>query len=198
MTVKAQVFASRLLLPLALAAVPVAALAVIAPPANAQASGTATLKGQKANLHGSADVAGKSSIEVEMDDNYFSPTILKGTPGQSLTVDLHNEGKMAHTFTLPSEGVDTVVQPGKEATVHITFPRSGGRVLFYCRFHAQLGMRGALELVSAPPVGGVQTGAGGTADWGAREAPAAAAVGSVLVVGFALGFGFARLRYRAH
>ena len=72
-----------------------------------------------------------------------------GTPGQTLTIDLKNEGAAAHTFTI--EGalpVDEEVQPGEVGQVRVTFPQSG-EVTFVCTFHENLGMVGALELSSS-------------------------------------------------
>ena len=99
-------------------------------------SGNTTNKGTK-------DVSG-TSIDVEMDDFYFSPTFLKGgTPGSTVTVHLKNEGKNPHTFTSSALGVDKTVAPGATADVQITLPQSGATE-FHCNFHqASNGMQGA-------------------------------------------------------
>ena len=48
----------------------------------------------KAELHGTKDVSGETGkVEIEMYDDYFEPTILKGTPGQTVTLELKNEGR---------------------------------------------------------------------------------------------------------
>ena len=46
--------------------------------------GTTTVAGLEANDHGVKDVSGESELELELDDDYFEPTVLKGTPGQQL------------------------------------------------------------------------------------------------------------------
>ena len=63
---------------------------------------TTTIGGQKANDHGTKTVSG-SSFELEADndgkDFYFDPTILKGKPGQKVTLEIKNEGSVKHNFT---------------------------------------------------------------------------------------------------
>jgi plastocyanin len=107
--------------------------------------GTISLDGENANDHGTEDVSGETSIELELDDFYFAPTVLQGEAGQTLTLEAFNEGDQAHTFTSEELGVDEEVEPGGETTLDVTFPGSG-RVVFICRFHDGQGMRGALEV----------------------------------------------------
>lgn len=103
-----------------------------------------TILGEQVNFRTAETVEG-SPVEVEMDDFYFEPTVLKATPGKEVTFELHNEGETAHTFTLAEQHIDNVVQPGQNADVTVTFPEQG-TVLFRCRFHANAGMRGALAV----------------------------------------------------
>jgi plastocyanin len=80
---------------------------------------------------------------LELDDYYFSPTVLKGKPGSQVTLRLKNEGSVEHNFTVDSQGIDQNLEPGKSATVTVTIPKSGA-ISFYCRFHRSLGMAGGL------------------------------------------------------
>jgi plastocyanin len=98
-------------------------------------SGSVTDKGTKT-------VSG-SSIEIEADDFYFKPTFVDAKPGTKLTVELNNEGKNTHTFTIDSAKIDQQLDPGKKATVQVTVP-SSGNLNFYCRFHRGSGMQGAI------------------------------------------------------
>jgi plastocyanin len=108
--------------------------------------GSTTIAGMSAELHGTKDVSGETGkVEVELDDDYFEPTILEGEPGQTVTLELMNEGNNAHTLTISDQGVDQEVQPGDEAEVDVTFPESG-QLAFVCRFHESNGMVGALEV----------------------------------------------------
>jgi plastocyanin len=138
---------------LATAAVAVFVLAVAACGGSSDESGeeggSTTIAGKTAELHGTKDVSGETGkVEIEMDDNYFEPTILKGKPGQTVTLELKNEGNNPHTLTISDQGIDQEVQPADEAEVDVTFPESG-ELAFVCRFHESNGMVGALEVSSA-------------------------------------------------
>jgi plastocyanin len=110
--------------------------------------GSTTIAGMTAELHGTKDVSGETGkVEIELDDDYFEPTILKGEPGQTVTLELKNEGNNPHTLTISDQGVDKEVQPADEAEVDVTFPESG-QLAFVCRFHESNGMVGALEVSS--------------------------------------------------
>jgi plastocyanin len=102
-------------------------------------SGTVNNKGTKDI---SADGA-TAKIEVEADNFYFEPTFIKAAANQKVTVELKNEGSVAHTFTLDALNIDKEVQPGQSAEVEVTAPASGDAA-FYCRFHKDNGMQGAL------------------------------------------------------
>lgn len=104
-----------------------------------------TLSG-KVNNKGTKDISGdgaSTEIELEADNFYFEPTFIKVAPGQKVKVELENEGSVAHTFTSKALGVDEEVQPGAKATVEVTAPDSGNSA-FFCRFHRDNGMQGAL------------------------------------------------------
>jgi plastocyanin len=104
-----------------------------------------TIGSDTANDHGEATVAGMSSIEVEQDNFYFGPTVITGSSGQKLTIELKNEGSVAHTFTIDSLNVDVELQPDESKDVSVTFPQSGF-TKFYCRFHRTSGMVGELTV----------------------------------------------------
>lgn len=107
--------------------------------------GTTTIDGQNANDHGTTDVSAETSVEFEMDDFYFSPTVLQGTAGETITLEVVNEGENEHSFTSEGLGVDEEVESEGTATIEITFPDSG-QVEFHCKYHADQGMRGAVEV----------------------------------------------------
>ena len=107
--------------------------------------GTIDIAGRSANDHGTEDVSGATELAVELDDNYFEPTVLSGEAGQTLTLELENAGESAHTFTIDSLGVDVELVPGGSDEVEVTFPESGATV-FHCHFHETVGMLGALSV----------------------------------------------------
>jgi plastocyanin len=106
-----------------------------------------TIDGQQVNFKKAANVSSKSSIEVEADDFYFSPTVLTGKPGQTLTLELKNEGSATHNFTLAEQNISQDLAPDQTAEVKVKFPKSG-TLLFHCKFHESGGMRGALQTSS--------------------------------------------------
>ena len=106
---------------------------------------TTSIMGTQVESHGTKDVSGETEkIEIELDDNYYEPTILKGKPGQTVELELKNEGNATHTFTLSEQSVDKEIQPGDETETEVTFPQSG-ELKFVCKFHEGEGMIGALE-----------------------------------------------------
>lgn len=109
------------------------------------AATTSLSGGETANFHGSINATGKSDFAVELGDNYFDPTVLTGSAGQSLTLNLRNEGKAIHSFTLSDQGVDVDVPVAQSTTVKVTFPQSGGLV-FNCKYHIAENMRGELRV----------------------------------------------------
>ncbi len=111
---------------------------------NGSEGATTTLAGLAANDHGTADVTGRTEISVELDDDYFDPTVVKGTPGQKVTLELENEGKAEHNFSIDGQGVDADVEPSEKKTVSVLVPDSG-TLSFYCSYHKSKGMAGALE-----------------------------------------------------
>ena len=112
---------------------------------NESEGGTTTIAGQEANDHGTKDVSGESSVELEQDNFYFEPTILKGSPGQELTIELSNEGSALHNFSIPDQSIDQDVQPDTKGEVTVTLPDSG-TLVFFCKYHQSRGMVGALEV----------------------------------------------------
>jgi plastocyanin len=103
------------------------------------------IDGQGVNVHGTAVVADLGTIELEMDEDYFEPTVLKGPPGATVTIELHNDGTRAHNFFVPGQGIDLRCGVRAEDRVQVTFPRAG--VLVYrCRYTATSGMRGVLRV----------------------------------------------------
>jgi plastocyanin len=105
--------------------------------------GTTTIAGVAASDHGTTDAAGMDELSVELDDNYFEPTVIKGSPGQKLKLELENEGSAEHNFGLTDQGIDQDVEAGEKAEVTVTIPESG-EISFVCKYHEQLGMAGAL------------------------------------------------------
>jgi plastocyanin len=120
--------------------------------------GTTTVAGLQANNHGTKSVETSGKTEVELDDFYFEPTVLEGTPGEKVALELKNEGKVEHSFTVDSQGIDKDIEPGDEGEVTVTIPKSGA-ISFYCKYHKSSGMAGALAVEGGT---GGMTGTGST------------------------------------
>ena len=130
---------------LAVTVVAIAATALMGGVALAGKSPPVSLDGKVTNK-GEKTVK-KSKITIEEDDFYFKPTFSKSKLGTTVKITLKNEGKTQHTFTIPSLGIDNVLDAGKKATVDVTLPADGA-LGFYCRFHGEppsggRGMQGA-------------------------------------------------------
>ena len=119
--------------------------------------GQRTIAGVNANDHGTKTVS--KETELELDDYYFKPTVIQGKAGQKVTLELKNEGKVEHSFTIDSQEIDKTLSPGEDAKVTVTIPASGS-VSFYCKFHKSSGMAGALA-VEGQGAGGSMPGSGG-------------------------------------
>ncbi len=111
--------------------------------------GTIELGGEVANDHGTKSVSGETSLEVELDSFYFSPTVIQGDASEKITLTLTNDSSTLHNFSVQAfnETIDQDVKPGETKEVEVQF----GNVLdaiavFECKYHASQGMRGALQV----------------------------------------------------
>ena len=111
-----------------------------------------TLDGVTYADHGTKDVRNRSKLELEADDYYFSPTFLRGNPGQKLTLVVENEASTLHNISIPALGIDKDIPPKGKVQVDVTFPASGV-LAFSCKFHGPLGMNGQLLAGDAAPSG---------------------------------------------
>ena len=105
------------------------------------------IDGHGVNFHGSDRVVDGGTIEMEMDEDYFGPTVLKGPAGATVTIELENEGIRAHNFSVPGQKIDLDCGVRARGEVEVVFPRSGV-LAFTCKFGATSGMRGALTVAA--------------------------------------------------
>jgi plastocyanin len=105
--------------------------------------GQITIGSDSANDHGTKDVTGKSSVELELDNFYFEPTVIKGTAGAQIKLELSNDATVVHNFSLTDQNIDQDVQPDQSMDVTVTIPQSGF-VEFFCKYHKATGMVGEL------------------------------------------------------
>jgi plastocyanin len=119
-------------------------LALVGAACSSGGGGTMKIGSDTANDHGTQDVSGQSSTAVKQNNFFFDPTVLKGTPGQKITIDISNISKTLHNFTLQAQSIDQDVQPGQKMSVSVTFPQSGF-LEFFCKYHRASGMVGELS-----------------------------------------------------
>jgi YVTN family beta-propeller protein len=98
--------------------------------------------------HGTLEVKGQTTVELEADEYYFKPTFLQGVPGQRLKLEIENESGTLHNISLPEQHLDMDILPKGKVTVEVIFPASGA-VRFFCKFHEALGMHGVLRVGDA-------------------------------------------------
>src|SRR3954451_11755616 len=101
------------------------------------------VEGTPVSFHSAKTVSG-AGTSVELDDNYFKPTVIKGKPGSMVKLELANEGAAEHNFKLDAQHIDKDLEAGKKATVSVKIPAKG-RLTFYCKYHVAKGMGGALQ-----------------------------------------------------
>src|SRR5207245_1142352 len=111
-----------------------------------------TLGGVSYADHGTKDVRNRSKLELEADDYYFSPTFLRGKPGQKLTLLVESEARTLHNLSISSLGIDKDIPPKGKVRLEVTFPASGV-LAFTCKFHGGLGMNGQLLTGDGSPRG---------------------------------------------
>jgi plastocyanin len=92
---------------------------------------------------GDDEVAGP---ELAARDFSFQPTEFLATAGQQVTINVVNRGTVAHNLSIPSIPVDLDFEVGKRGTVIFVPPNEPGGVEFFCKFHADQGMRGTFRV----------------------------------------------------
>jgi plastocyanin len=99
---------------------------------------------------GTMDAVGKPDLALGVRGLAFSPTFIRGTPGQKLTLKMENATSTPHTFTLADQMIDQSLAPNGKAEFSIAFPASGV-LRFFCRLHETAGMNGELLAGDARP-----------------------------------------------
>jgi plastocyanin len=107
-----------------------------------ESEGMMTIGSDEANDHGTETVSG-DSIEVEADNFYFEPTVIKGAAGAQVTLMIKNDSTTLHNFSLQDQAIDQDLQPDSTQSVTVTIPETGF-VEFFCKYHKGSGMVGEL------------------------------------------------------
>lgn len=107
-----------------------------------------------ANYHGQEDITGQTEATLEVSTTsssgvVFSPTVLIGSPGQTIQLTIRNPDRRGterqqHNFNIDELGIVKVEVPyGEEVAITVSFPESGG-LRFYCAYHVRFGQQGEL------------------------------------------------------
>ena len=117
-------------------------------PANSSAApstgGPVVVNGQPINDGGAFDATQHRVVTVQAENFRFTPSVITGTPGEVLTLEITNPSATKHNLTQADQKVNADLDPGAHATVTLTVPASG-QLVFTCEYHAKAGMAGTVQ-----------------------------------------------------
>jgi YVTN family beta-propeller protein len=96
------------------------------------------------------DAAAGTVVQVDAEDYAFTPSSVRGRPGERLRLRLTSRSTTLHNITIPAQHVDRDIDPGRVVEVDVTVPEAGA-LPFFCKFHAALGQRGQIAVARADP-----------------------------------------------
>ena len=86
---------------------------------------------------------GRSKIQLTATDNAFDPQCPVGfSLGNLVKFTITNDGETTHNFSAPARGIDFDVEPGGKQVVRMAMGNE--KIPFFCKYHADQGMRGAV------------------------------------------------------
>ncbi len=97
--------------------------------------------------HGVARASG-SVLTVEAGDFFFAPTCVTGVQQGTVSVTVRNSGRILHNISIPDQGIDFDIEPGKSMIVPVKVESASVPLL--CKYHRTAGMVGAL-IRETPP-----------------------------------------------
>ena len=120
----------------------------------AAASGTGSIKLGDLTFNdlGTMDASGRPDVALGVRGFAFTPTFIRGTPNQKLTLKIENATGTPHNFSVADQHIDQSLAPNGKAEVVVVFPASGV-LRFFCSLHAGSGMNGELLTGDAKPPG---------------------------------------------
>jgi plastocyanin len=100
---------------------------------------------------GTEDVRGETVRRIDAANFSFSPTFLRGAPGQTLQLVVENTTTdTLHNVTATALNVNQDIPPNQAVEIDLTFPDAGA-LLILCKFHTSQGMNGQLLVGDATP-----------------------------------------------
>lgn len=85
------------------------------------------------------------TLDLELDNFYFEPTYIKAPGASTVMVKLENHGDVEHNFSIEALNVDKDVEPKKGTEFELKLGTET-RYNFFCKYHENMGMRGAFML----------------------------------------------------
>lgn len=82
---------------------------------------------------------------VRVDDRGYDPEELPLPPGGTVTLAIHNDGRIAHSFTSDALGVDVMLSPGEVVLAEVTVPVDVAGLQYWCVPHSQVAEDGRRE-----------------------------------------------------
>ena len=77
----------------------------------------------------------EESMTIQAFDFYFDPTAISVGVGSEVTIELTNNGDVAHSFTATDLDVEVEASGAETASVTFTAPDEPGSYDFFCKFH---------------------------------------------------------------
>lgn len=85
---------------------------------------------------GSPAPGGATTLTLATHDNSFDPNQLTGKAGQTVTIQVTNQGQAIHNFHVTDANVTSdFIQPGSTVSVEVKLPDSPGTLNFVCDVH---------------------------------------------------------------
>ena len=142
------------------ASAPVETSPSTAPVAKPSAGALLTIKGAPGPVRWTAtqNVVADGSAVLTMsgfpnidESPYFSPSELVGSPGQTVRLQITNQGliEFTHNFSLNSQSIDLDIPWHRSINETVVFPTSGA-VFFFCKYHNSVGQVGVLRASPSP------------------------------------------------
>jgi plastocyanin len=100
------------------------------------------------------------SLTVDAYDFRFEPTSLTVDPGQAVKVSIHNDGEAKHNFSLEEAKVNVDVAKGEAKDATFTAPSKPGDYTYFCEYHRDRGMKGAIHVGGSSTTASTDTGGG--------------------------------------
>jgi len=94
---------------------------------------------------GAAAGGGEQEIKLVAKDITWDTDSLELQAGTEYTVEVDNQDSVEHNFTFAEGNANKDVEGGEDITVTFTAPAAGSYE-FHCKYHADQGMRGAVEV----------------------------------------------------